>query len=71
MEKLIYYLWVKIWNNMDIESKLSNLVDVREKIIFDVGAFSGLFTKNFINYEKKKGYQSKYYLFDPNPNSKK
>ena len=45
MEKIIYNLWVKIWMN-DIESKLLDLIHVKDKIIFDVGAFRGIFTKN-------------------------
>tara|TARA_B100000035_G_C20974624_1_gene542602 strand:+ start:385 stop:1128 length:744 start_codon:yes stop_codon:yes gene_type:complete len=69
MEKIIYNLWVKIWMN-DIESKLLDLSEVKDKIIFDVGAFRGVFTKNLIKHETKKGNRSKYYLFDPNPNSK-
>ena len=69
MEKIIYNLWVKIWMN-DIESKLLDLIHVKDKIIFDVGAFRGIFTKNLIKHENLNGNHSKYYLFDPNPNSK-
>jgi len=69
MEKIIYNLWVKIWMN-DIESKLLDLTKEKNKIIFDVGAFRGVFTQNLLKHETKKGSQSKYYLFDPNPNSK-
>ena len=67
MEKIIYNLWVKIWMN-DIESKLLDLTKEKNKIIFDVGAFRGVFTQNLLKHETKKGSQSKYYLFDPNPN---
>ena len=69
MEKILYNLWVKIWMN-DIESELLDLVDKKDKIIFDVGAFRGVFTNNLIKHETLKGNDSKYYLFDPNPNSK-
>ena len=69
MEKILYNLWVKIWMN-DIESELLDLVDKKDKIIFDVGAFRGVFTNNLIKHETLKGNNSKYYLFDPNPNSK-
>lgn len=69
MEKFIYNIWVKLWMN-DIESKLLDLVTGNDKVIFDIGAFRGVFTENLINHEKKNGNSSKYYLFDPNPNAK-
>ena len=54
----------------DIESKLLDLVKGKDKVIFDIGAFRGVFTENLINHEKKNENSSKYYLFDPNPNAK-
>jgi len=69
MEKIIYNIWVKLWMN-DVESKLLDLIDVKDKIIFDIGAFRGVFTNNLIKQENLNGNNSKYYLFDPNPNAK-
>ena len=69
MEKIIYNFWVKFWMN-DIESKLLDLINVKDKIIFDIGAFRGVFTINLIKHENLKENNSKYYLFDPNPNAK-
>jgi len=69
MEKIIYNFWVKLWMN-DIESKLLDLINVKDKTIFDIGAFRGAFTINLIKHENLKENNSKYYLFDPNPNAK-
>ena len=69
MEKIIYNFWVKLWMN-DIESKLLDLINVKDKIIFDIGAFRGVFTTNLMKHENLKVNNSKYYLFDPNPNAK-
>ena len=69
MEKFIYNIWVKLWMN-DIESHLLDLTDVKNKIIFDVGAFRGVFTDNIMKQENLKENISNYYLFDPNPNAK-
>ena len=69
MEKIIYNICVKLWMN-DIESTLLDLIDVKDKIIFDIGAFRGVFTDNLIKQENLNGNNSKYYLFDPNPNAK-
>ena len=69
MEKFIYNIWVKLWMN-DVESQLLDLTDVKNKIIFDVGAFRGVFTDNIMKQENIKENISNYYLFDPNPNAK-
>jgi len=69
MEKFIYNIWVKLWMN-DIESHLLDLTDVKNKIIFDVGAFRGVFTDNIMKQENLNENISNYYLFDPNPNAK-
>jgi len=52
----------------NIEDELLNLLNIKEKIIFDVGCFRGFFTENLIKHELKKNNSSNYYLFDPNPN---
>ena len=69
MEKFIYNIWVKLWMN-DIESHLLDLTDVKNKIIFDVGAFRGVFTDNIMKQENLNENISNYYLFDQNPNAK-
>ena len=69
MEKFIYNIWVKLWMN-DVESQLLDLTDVKNKIIFDVGAFRGVFTDNIMKQENLNENISNYYLFDPNPNAK-
>ena len=37
----------------EVESELLDLIDAKEKVIFDVGCFRGNFTKNLIKYEEK------------------
>ena len=69
MQNLIFTIVSKIFHN-EVERELLNLINIKEKIIFDVGCFRGNFTKNIIKYEKEKN-NSKYYLFDANPNVKK
>ena len=54
----------------EVEGELLDLFDFKKKVIFDVGCNRGNFTKNIINLEKKNKEQSKFYLFDPNPNIK-
>ena len=67
MQKIIYQIINKIFMN-EVEEELLNLLNIKEKIIFDVGCYRGNFTKNIISYEAKKINNSNYYLFDPNPN---
>ena len=70
MQKLIYNIFNKIFMN-EVEKELLNYIgDEKNKIIFDVGCFRGNFTRNIIKYESKKGIQTKFFLFDPNPNIK-
>ena len=69
MQNLIFTIVSKIFHN-EVERELLNLINIKEKIIFDVGCFRGNFTKNIIKYEEEKN-NSKYYLFDANPNVKK
>lgn len=70
MEKLIYSIFNKIFMN-EVESELLEYFgDEKNKVIFDVGCFRGNFTKNIIKHESKKNLQTKFFLFDPNPNAK-
>ena len=48
--------------------ELLNLLNIKEKIIFDVGCFRGNFTENLMKHEEKNNNNSNYYLFDANPN---
>lgn len=67
MQKIIYKIINKLFMN-EVEEELLNLLNIKEKIIFDVGCYRGNFTKNVISYEAKRINNSNYYLFDPNPN---
>tara|TARA_B100000029_G_scaffold272865_1_gene267656 strand:- start:634 stop:1383 length:750 start_codon:yes stop_codon:yes gene_type:complete len=68
MEKLIYNIFNKIFM-YEVEKELLNYIgEEKNKIIFDVGCFRGNFTRNIIKHESKKGIQSNFFLFDPNPN---
>ena len=69
MQKIIYKIVNKLFMN-EVENELLNLIDVKEKIIFDGGCFRGNFTKNLIKQEEKNNHNSNYYLFDPNPSVK-
>ena len=67
MQKIIYNIVNKLFMN-EVEGELLNLLNIKEKIIFDVGCYRGNFTKKVISYETKRINNSKHYLFDPNPN---
>ena len=68
MKKLIYYILNYFLHNL--ESVIVNLLKREKKlVIFDVGCFRGLFSKNILHLIKKKKY--KFYLFDINKNTKK
>ena len=69
MQALIYQLLNKFFMNQ-IEGEIIKFIRKDKKIIFDVGCFKGNFTSNFIKNDKKLGYTSSYYMFDPNPNVK-
>ena len=53
MQKIIYKMMNKVFMN-EVESELLDLIDVKEKVIFDVGCFRGNFTKNLIEHEERK-----------------
>ena len=67
MQKIIYKIINKLFMN-EVENELLNLINVKEKIIFDVGCFRGNFTNNLIKNEQRNNNNSNYYLFDANPN---
>lgn len=54
----------------EVEGELLSLIKNKDKVIFDVGCNQGNFTKNLIKLDKKKN-NTKYFLFDPNPNMQK
>ena len=70
MQNLIYHVFNKIFMNKVESEILSYIKNDRQKIIFDIGCFSGTFTKNILLNENKNKIKSKIYLFDPNPNTK-
>ena len=51
-----------------VEGEIIKFLKKKDKVIFDIGCFKGHFTKNFIKNDIKLGFQSNYYMFDPNPN---
>jgi len=69
MQDIIYKIVNKLFMN-EVEGELLSLIKNKDKVIFDVGCNQGNFTKNLIKLEKKKN-NTKYFLFDPNPNMQK
>jgi len=69
MPRLIYYLVNKLLMN-ESEKDILNFLGSYNKTIFDVGCYSGAFTKNIIKEDEKKNLKSNFYLFDPNPKVK-
>jgi len=68
MKKLIYYILNYFLHNL--EDVIVNLLKREKKlVIFDVGCFRGIFSKNILHLIKKKKF--KFYLFDINKNTKK
>jgi hypothetical protein len=67
MQKIIYKVVNKLFMN-EPAAELLNLLNIKEKIIFDVGCFRGNFTENLMKHEEKNNNNSNYYLFDANPN---
>ena len=69
MQALIYRLLNKFFMN-DIEDEIIKFLRKKDKVVFDIGCFKGNFTSNFIEIDNKLGFNSKYYMFDPNPRVK-
>ena len=69
MQDIIYKIVNKLFMN-EVEGELLSLIKNKDKVIFDVGCNQGNFTKNLIKLDKKKN-NTKYFLFDPNPNMQK
>ena len=67
MKKLIYYILNYTFHKL--ENKIINILKNEKKlIIFDVGCFRGVFTKNILKLIGKKKF--KFFLFDINKNTK-
>ena len=49
------------------EKKFLTILKKGKKIIFDVGSFKGKFTEKIIQIDNNR-INTKFYLFDPNPN---
>ena len=64
---LVYNLVDFFFMNDNEEELFKHIKKKRKKIIFDVGSFKGKFTQKLIDIDKNK-LNSKFYLFDPNPN---
>ena len=64
---LVYNLVDFFFMNNNEEEILSYIKRKKNKIIFDVGSFKGKFTEKILKLDKYKS-NSKFYLFDPNPN---
>jgi len=69
MQAIIYNLLNRFFMN-EIENEIIKFLRRENKIIFDIGCFKGNFTSNFIKREDKLGYESTFYMFDPNPRVK-
>ncbi len=67
MSKIIYNLVNKFLMN-NPEEEIFKYLNKDNKIIFDIGCYSGAFTKNILKEDRKKNQVSNFYLFDPNPN---
>lgn len=70
MQRIIYYLLHKLSMNA-IESNIFKYLSSKEKNVFDIGCFRGYFTKNLIKSENRPEIKSNFYLFDPNPKTKR
>ena len=68
MKKLIYYILNYLLLH-SLEPKIMELLKAEKKlVIFDVGCFRGVFTKNILKLIGKKKF--KFFLFDINKNTK-
>ncbi len=66
---LVYNLLDLIFMNNNENEIFRNIKKKEKKIIFDVGSFRGKFTEKLIKIDKNR-INTKFYLFDPNPNGK-
>ena len=68
MKKLIYYILNYLFLH-NLEPKIMEILKAEKKlVIFDVGCFRGLFTKNILRLIGEKKF--KFFLFDINKNTK-
>jgi len=68
MKKLIYYILNYLFLH-SLEPKIMEILKAEKKlVIFDVGCFRGVFTKNILKLIGKKKF--KFFLFDINKNTK-
>ena len=68
MKKLIYYILNLTFHRLE-STIMKILKDEKKLVIFDVGCFRGVFTKNILKLTDRK--KIKFYLFDINKNTKK
>ena len=68
MKKLIYYILNYTFHRLEPEI-MEILKNEKKLVIFDVGCFRGVFTKNILKLIDKKKF--KFFLFDINKNTKK
>ena len=68
MKKLIYYILNYTFHRFEPEI-MKILKNEKKLVIFDVGCFRGVFTKNILKLIDKKKF--KFFLFDINKNTKK
>tara|TARA_B100000767_G_scaffold234972_1_gene228023 strand:+ start:1044 stop:1805 length:762 start_codon:yes stop_codon:yes gene_type:complete len=64
---LVYNLVDFFFMNNNEDKIYNQIKRKKNKIIFDVGSFKGKFTEKILKLDKNK-LNTKYYLFDPNPN---
>lgn len=67
---LVYNLVDFFFMNNNEDEIFQNIKKEKNKVIFDVGSFKGKFTQKILKIDKNR-QNSKYYLFDPNPNGLK
>ena len=67
---LVYNLVDFFFMNNNEKEILSYIKKNKKKIVFDVGSFKGKFTEKILKIDKNS-INSKFYLFDPNPNGLK
>ena len=68
MKKLIYYILNYTFHRF--EAKIIKILkNEKNLVVFDVGCFRGVFTKNILKLTDRK--KTKFYLFDINKNTKK